>query len=145
MLNKVQFTEVVEYFGLPDIDLFASRLNAQLPRYITWQPDPSAENVDAFTVDWGPLWFYAFPPFCLIPKCLQKIRADKATGLLVVPNWPTQSWFPALQDMLTEKPLVLCRHAQLLVQPVSFMPHPLHKHLDLLCCRLSANPSGRRD
>ena len=136
-LNKQEFTKLVAHFGLPEIDLFASRLNAQLDRYVSWLPDPHAESVDAFTLDWSKFDFYAFPPFCLIPHCLQKIKADKAEGLLIVPNWPTQSWYPRLQAMMKGKAMILKRHASLLTQPVSNIPHPLHERLDLLCCRLS--------
>ena len=72
-LNTKVFEKFCTHFGPPEIAIFASRLNAQLPRFISWHPDPDAEAVDAFTVDWGKLKFYAFPPFCLIARCLQKI------------------------------------------------------------------------
>ena len=135
MLNKKVFTDITKKCGTPQIDLFASRLNKQLPAYVTWLPDPDAVSVDAFTLNWGDLYFYAFPPFCLIPKCLQKIENDKAHGLLIVPNWPTQAWFPRMRRMLKDEPLLIPRHRNLITQPVSGEPHPLHACLDLLCCR----------
>ena len=52
MLDRNKFWEIVDRFGCPEIDLFASRLNAQ-SSYVSWMPDPSAEAVDAFTLDWG--------------------------------------------------------------------------------------------
>lgn len=140
MLNREDFHKVVSFFGLPEIDLFASRLNAQLSRYVSWLPDPNAESVDAFSLNWREFNFYAFPPFCLIPKCLQKIRMDKAQGLLVVPNWPTQAWFPCIKAMMKGEPLLLKRKVSLLTQPVSNVPHPLHERLDLLCFRLCGDP-----
>jgi hypothetical protein len=36
-----------------DIDLFATRLTHQLPRYVSWHPDPHAFATDAFTLNWG--------------------------------------------------------------------------------------------
>lgn len=140
MLNREDFHKVVSFFGLPEIDLFASRLNAQLSRYVSWLPDPNAESVDAFSLNWREFKFYAFPPFCLIPKCLQKIRMDKAKGLLVVPNWPTQAWFPCIKAMMQGEPLLLKRKVSLLTQPVFNVPHPLHERLDLLCFRLCGDP-----
>ena len=125
-LDKNVFDNIVRLYGLPEIDLFASRLNAQLPIYVSWMPDPTAWAVDAFTLDWGRMNFYAFPPFSLVPRCLQKIRQDKARGLLIVPNWPTQAWFPILNDMLLERPLPLPRLKTLLTQPVSGTPHPFY-------------------
>ena len=51
--------------------------------------------------------FYCFPPFACIGKILQNISADKTTGLLVVPNWPAQIWFPFLMDMLISETFVI--------------------------------------
>lgn len=140
MLNMDAFQQIVQFFGHPKIDLFASRLNKQLEDYVSWLPDPEAVAVDAFTLNWKGLDFYAFPPFCLVTKCLQKINEDKATGILVVPNWPTQAWFPLLKKMFVGKPLFLSRSKSLLTQPITNEPHPLHSCLDLICCRLSPNP-----
>jgi len=41
--------------------------------------------VDAFTLNWNKFFFYAFPPFILVIKVLQKIRAEKAKGIVMVP------------------------------------------------------------
>ena len=49
--------------------------------------------INAFTLDWGKIPFYAFPPFSIIPRVLQNIFHDKATCILVVPDWPYQPWF----------------------------------------------------
>jgi hypothetical protein len=137
MLNKYAFRQINKSLGAPDVDLFASRLNNQLPRYVSWLPDPGEMAVDAFSIDWSNWFFYAFPPFCLIGKCLQKIKQDLAHGILVVPYWPTQPWFSVLQAMLVTEPLLICKHKRLLLQPVSNAIHPLNDRIDLLCCRLS--------
>ena len=79
------------------MDLFASRLNAKLPRFYSWRPDPDAKIVDAFTVPWNQNMFYAFPPFCLVGKVLQKIVQEQATGIVVVPDWDTKAWFIMLK------------------------------------------------
>ena len=136
MLNKSIFQRIIRRFGVPEIDMFASRLNKQVDRYISWRPEPEAWAVDAFTVDWSQWDFYAFPPFNLVPMCLQKIQKDKACGILVVPNWPTQVWYPILTSMLVEEPMLIRKSKTLLCQPVSGTPHPLNNHLSLLCCRL---------
>ena len=46
-------TDIFTLFGRPVLDLFASRLNYQLLRYVSWIPDPNAVGVDVFTLDWG--------------------------------------------------------------------------------------------
>ena len=64
-LNPDLFQKVIRHFDFtPDIDLFASRINNQLSPYISWQPDPGASFIDAFSVSWETYHFYAFPPFC---------------------------------------------------------------------------------
>ncbi|XP_072017157.1 uncharacterized protein [Amphiura filiformis] len=140
MLDREIFRDLCLEFK-PTIDLFASRNNAQLPRYVSWLPDPGAEAVDALCLDWGTLDFYAFPPFCLIGRCLQKIIQDEAEGLLIVPKWPTQSWFPQMLSLLIQDPIVLPNTRSLLTQPVSGELHPLNTKLILLACRLSGSPS----
>ena len=64
----------------PDVNMFASRLNKQFPRYISFRPDPVAYLVDAFPAQWKELNGYYFSPFSVIPKVLQKLEQDKATG-----------------------------------------------------------------
>ena len=71
----------------PNIDLFASRLHTKCQHYISYHPDPGAQAVNAFTLSWCGLHFYAFPSFSIILKTLRKIRKDEATGILVVPHW----------------------------------------------------------
>ena len=61
-------------------DLFASVLNAQLPRYVSWNPNPHATFVDPFSIPWTSEYLYAFLPFNLINKCLKKIEAEQAEG-----------------------------------------------------------------
>ena len=45
------FQSIVRKLGGCDVDLFASRVNAQLNSYISWRPDPDAMAVDAFRVE----------------------------------------------------------------------------------------------
>ena len=84
----------------PNIDIFASRLNYQLKPYIAYQRYPEAHAINAFHMSWKDWDFYAFPPFSVIPRVLQKISEEEATGLLIVPNWATQTWWPYLMICL---------------------------------------------
>ena len=47
---------------------------------------------------------YAFPPFSVIHKTIQKFIHDEARGILIVPLWKTQPWFTLLVE-LCAKPL----------------------------------------
>ena len=44
------------------MDLFASRLSAQLPRYIAWKLDPCSQETDAMQQIWSNQYLYAFTP-----------------------------------------------------------------------------------
>jgi len=106
-LNSNVFTDILSQYPDLNIDLFATRLNHKLPTYCSWKPDPVCSFIDAFSVNWGAYHFYAFPPFSLIPRCLQNISQDQANGILVVPLWPTQSWFPIVLQLLYNQPWIL--------------------------------------
>ena len=88
----------------PDIDLFASRINHQFPKYVSYRPDPEAFAIDAFSLDWSNFNFYAFPPFSVIPTVLKKLKSEGARGVCVLPGWPTQAWYPAVLQLLKQKP-----------------------------------------
>ena len=53
---------------------------------------------------WNGHLFYAFLPFSLIARCLQKIELEKPEGIIVVPMWDTQPWYSQLLRMLTDVP-----------------------------------------
>lgn len=105
-LSKEAFEKLVNMFGMPEIDLFASRINKKCQKYVSWQRDPDAYAVNAFTIDWKNLYFYAFPPFAMILKALRKIISDEAEGIVIVPYWPTQPWFPIFESLLVSETLL---------------------------------------
>ena len=93
MLDGDCFRELCEKFGEPHIDLFASRINHQLPIYMSFHPDAQAHAIDAFAHSWES-YVYIFPPFILISRILQKIREDKTPKvLMIVPDWSVAPWF----------------------------------------------------
>ena len=60
------FRKIIDISGTPVIDLFACRLNNQLPKYVSWKPDPGACHVDAFSFSWSGKFVYIFHPFSLV-------------------------------------------------------------------------------
>ena len=88
-LNVDIFQELHRLAGRLDVDLFATRLNHQLPVYASWQPDPGASWIDTLRQLWTDMNFYAFPPFNLIHRVLRKFKMESASRLLIVPLWPT--------------------------------------------------------
>ena len=70
----------------PDVDLFASRINDQFPHYVSYRPGPEAIAIDAFSLNWSNLNFYAFPPFSVISTVLNKLMTEGAQGICVLPD-----------------------------------------------------------
>jgi hypothetical protein len=140
-LNKTVFQSLVSLFPNMTIDLFASYLNRQLPRYVAWHPDPQASFVDAFSISWSNEFFYAFPPFSLIRRCLEKITVDTAEGILVVPAWPTQTWYTQVLQMLFQQPKLILWTSErdLLIHPSAKKVHNMQGKLKLMVCPLSGD------
>ena len=51
MLDPDVFQQLIDMFGSPDIDFFASRLVKEVARFVYWHPYPDVEPVDAFMLD----------------------------------------------------------------------------------------------
>ena len=119
-----------------EIDLFASRLKLQ--RYVSWRPDPYAVATDAFSIDWGQLKAYAFPPFNLIPRTLMKVISDNANLLLVAPVWQAQHWWPLLLRLTVKHPVLLRSSQTLLEDPSNPRAvHPMYPRLQLAVWTIS--------
>lgn len=72
-LDAAVYVQVTSYFGTPDVDMFASWLNYQVMPYVWWHPDPRAWAIDAFALDSRNMFFYAFPPFSVMPQVLLNV------------------------------------------------------------------------
>ena len=145
LLDQDVFNRLVVVTFLPDIDLFASRLNAKLDQFVSWHPEPGALAVDAFSISWSNQKFYAFPPFSLLTRVLAKIQNDVALVLLIAPTWSTQPWYPMLLQLAIARPVLLPRVNHLLTLPHSNQVHPMLDSLHLAGWTLSGNPSLQRD
>ena len=135
MLFPTLFKKLTDELGTVNIDLFASRINNQVQKYVSWKPDPDAFAIDAFYVHWGEYNGYAFPPFSLIGAVLKKVYEDQATVLLVAPIWLTQPWFTKLLELLAADPVILPRTCLFLPQDQD-KQHPIAK-LRLIGCLVS--------
>jgi hypothetical protein len=124
MLDKMVFSQLNLRLGPLQIDLFASRINHQLPQYAAWRPDPNAVFIDAFTQSWSATYAYAFPPFSMIGRCLQKVETDQASLVLIAPVWPAQPWYSQILRLLCNQPILLPNSAALLADPQG-QHHPL--------------------
>ncbi|MES9883156.1 MAG: reverse transcriptase domain-containing protein [Sedimenticola sp.] len=140
MLDRNTFLTISHIWGLPEMDMFASRANNQIQRYVSWKQDPNSEHVNAFTFNWSSIYFYAFPPFSLIGRAVQKLRRDRAECIMIIPLWPTQVWYPTVMELLVDHPVIISMTSRTLSIPNTDKVHPLSKRLHLVACRLSGKP-----
>ena len=112
--------------------------------FVSWHPEPGCFAVNALNISWSNFQWYAFPPFCLLPRVLAKVQADGVDNfLLIAPIWPTQNWYPLLLDMSVNCPILLPQMDHLLYLPHSNQLHPLRKKLNIVAWILSADSSRR--
>ena len=130
------------------IELFASRVNHQLPCYVAYQPDPQAHAIDAFSFSWTGLTFYAFPPFSFCGCVLKKIQQDGWSGVIVAPCWVTQAWWPVLMSLLTAEPVPQGGKGVDLLslpsQPDKKHPLLVNKMLKLMACAVSGGVTRKK-
>ena len=98
MLNSLVFKQIHLQMGPLEVDLFASQLTKQLPRFYSWRPDPEAQGTDAFHQDWSQMRGFANPPWCLIARCLSQVKRQVARVVMVTPLWTSQPWYPTILE-----------------------------------------------
>ena len=133
-------------WGCPMVDLFATRMNYRLANFISPFPDPMAIATDAFLFPWEHKELYAFPPFHVIRRVINKLRSSVGVKLtLVAPFWPQREWFTDLVELSIDTPRKLPTRKDLLRQPhFHRFHHDLHV-LQLVGWRLSSDSSGLED
>ena len=108
---------IFRVWGTPEVDMFATRSNSHLPRFMSPILEQRALAVDALSQDWQGRSMYMFPPFPMLSKVIQKLRSTQETEVvLIAPWWPSQSWFPHLLRLCVEHPLALPYRRDLLSQ-----------------------------
>lgn len=142
-LNTQAFNKIVHEFGSPTIDVFATRLNAQCKKFISWKADPDSLDCDAFTIDWSILTknnlLYMFPPFSLIMKVIQYLNFYRIQAIVVYPRWMGQPWYPKLVAMIVKGPIALELSPQLTLPGHPTLIHPMEDRLHLQAAMLDGN------
>ena len=63
-LNRSMLQKICGFYGVPQIELFASRINHQISTCASGKRDTHASYVDAFSVNWSQFTnSYIFPSF----------------------------------------------------------------------------------
>ena len=125
-LNPDLFNLIQQMFGPLEIDLFASRISKQLPRYFSWRPDSDAEAIDAFKQAWKGN-NYANPPWAIIPRVLSHVKMQRTSIVLIAPVWKSQVWYPVLLNLLVDYPCLLPTNDSTILQ-LHTVPLPVRGH-----------------
>ena len=125
-LDKEVFEQIMVAFGRCDVDLFASKRNHKIAKYVSYTPDSQSIAVNAFSLTWNKFYAYMFPPFSLVGSVLQKLQVDQAEGVLVAPLFSTQMWFPRILHMAVAPPKLLPPVSKILKHPEG-QQHKLQK------------------
>ena len=91
------FKELERQFGPFTIDLFAEENNFKVGKFYANYKCPSAHGVNAFCHSWDNENAWICPPVKKIIQVIKKIQLTRGSGLLVVPEWPTASFWPFIQ------------------------------------------------
>jgi len=141
-LSQDVFQAICQSFPMLKVDLFASRINAKFEKYVSRLPDPRATAIDAFSFEWSSNEYYAFPPFSIISRILQKVQHNETELLLLIaPLWPAQIWWPILIQMIVQPCLLLPDPQKILsLEHCPQKRHPLKK-MRLVCFPISGKRS----
>ena len=139
------FHKLCNRWHQPQIDLFATRYNHKLPRFVSPVPDSLAVAVDALTLPWENLDANAFPPTAILRKVVEKLLDSPCKRLiLIAPGWPNMPWFWDLVTMSSQVPLSLPILPNLLTQPFNQIPHRSLTSLNLHAWPLEPQQSKNR-
>ena len=70
------------------MDYFASEFSHRMVPYCGRYMSKGTERVDAFALDWSRGFGYFHPPVSEVFRVIEKAKAEKAKGILLVPDWP---------------------------------------------------------
>ncbi|KAA6345407.1 MAG: hypothetical protein EZS28_052164, partial [Streblomastix strix] len=88
---------------MPQIDIFATQYNKLINNYATVDlNDLETRFHNAFNYKWSKVKLYIHLPIPVLGRVLQKMKQDKAQGIVIAPIWPGQSWYTKLKNLSTK-------------------------------------------
>ncbi|XP_039904294.1 uncharacterized protein LOC120744181 [Simochromis diagramma] len=124
-------TQIWTRFGQPQVDLFASRENAQCPLYFSLRDQEAPLVVDALAHNWPHALLYAFPPLALISPTLTRVREKGLTMILIAPRWMRSHWLAEIMPFLWSEPWPRPLRRDQVSQARGEIFHPYPERLDL--------------
>jgi hypothetical protein len=143
-LDRAVAQALFRLWGFPEVDLFATAVNRQVPVFCSWLFQEESLHSDSMTLSCRNLQAYAFPPIALINRTILKAREECKSLILIAPNWPTRPWFPLLLQSLIDDPVQLPLKPDLLTQDEGALWHHNPAVLSLVAWRISGRPLLRK-
>lgn len=92
------FQKMERLWGPHTFDRFANHKNWKVAKFNSKFWVPGTKGVDAFSVDWSQENNWLVPPVPLISQVVMHVIACKAKGTLIVPKWPSSTFWPMVFD-----------------------------------------------
>ena len=107
-LSQRVFNLLCSRWTQPHLDLFDTRFNHKLPKFVSPVPDPVAWAVDTMSLSWENLDVYAFPPASLINQVISNVVDQGCRRMILIAlGWPNMSWFWDLVNLSVQIPFRL--------------------------------------
>ena len=90
------FLSLEELWGRHTVDCFANYYTAKLPRFFSRFWNPGASGIDFFAQELSSENCLVVPPVSLVARVIHYLSLQKAMATLVVPLWPSSSFWPLL-------------------------------------------------
>jgi hypothetical protein len=97
-INPTPLQSLLQQFK-PGIDRFADQTSSICARFNSLHLCPGTEAVDALSQPWGQDRNFWNPPIKLLPLVVETISQEAATGIVITPCWPAQSWYAPLKSL----------------------------------------------
>ena len=78
------------------LDAFSNCTNKHVAKFYSKVVSPGTAGVNAFMQNWSEDYTYACPPVNMVIDVIRYIQAIPCCGVLVVPNWPKNMFWPVL-------------------------------------------------
>ena len=95
-ITRDLFLSLEELWGPHTVDCFANYYTAKLPRFFSRFWNPGASGIDFFAQELSSENCLVVPPVSLVARVIHYLSLQKAMATLVVPLWPSSSFWPLL-------------------------------------------------
>jgi len=102
-IDFLSFEHLQKQFSF-EVDVFASKANARLPKFYSADWEENTAGIDAFAQDWSKGMLWLSPPVKLLIRCAKRIRQTKCQGLIILPRWPTALFYCYFFEGLKVRP-----------------------------------------